>query len=105
MVIYGTGWGPVIVVVYVFAAQQLVASIGPSTWRLAVVWDCLFIGIGELGIGLGLVPSFVPSPMEHGAAALGVVALVYVARMASTTAVAREQAAEEREHAAAQVRA
>jgi diguanylate cyclase (GGDEF)-like protein/PAS domain S-box-containing protein len=105
MVIYGTGWGPVIVVVYVFSAQQLVAVLGPSTWRLAVKWDCLFIGIGELGIALGLVPSFVPTPMEHGAAALGIVALVYVARMAGTTAAEREQAAEAREHAASQVQA
>ena len=92
LVIYSTGWGPAIIVCYAFSAMLLIAATQPSTWRLAVAWNCFFVGLGQIGIALGWVPSFLPFPMEHGAAALGIVALVYVTRMAATTAAVRDGA-------------
>jgi len=89
LVIYATGWGPVIGVVYAFTAQENISIAGARTWRIAMLWDGLFILGAQIGIALGLVPSLVPSPMANGAALLGFLALIYVGRMAGTTATQR----------------
>ena len=86
LVIYATGWGPVIGVVYAFTAQENVKRSGPATWRLALLWDCAFVGAAQTGIALGLVPSFLPVARAQGAAFLGLLAMAYVGRMAGAAA-------------------
>jgi diguanylate cyclase (GGDEF)-like protein/PAS domain S-box-containing protein len=92
LIIYATGWGPAIAVVYLVAAQQLVAATGPETWRVTRLWAFLGIAAGQLGIALGWVPSFIKSPMDDGVAGMSALAFVLVSRMAEAISADRERA-------------
>ena len=89
---YATGWGPELGLVYLVAAQQLVGSTGPAAWRASRVWATVGVAFGQIGIALGLIPSFVHTPQDNGAAALGLLAFYLVSRMATTITADRERA-------------
>ncbi|HET6965410.1 MAG TPA: EAL domain-containing protein [Acidimicrobiales bacterium] len=92
VIAYATGWGPELVLVYLVAAQHLVAATGPATWRVSRLWTIVGVSCGQAAIALGLAPSFVRSPMDNGAAAIGLFAFFLVSRMALTISQDRERA-------------
>jgi diguanylate cyclase (GGDEF)-like protein/PAS domain S-box-containing protein len=94
--IYATGWGPELCVVYLVAAQHLVASTGDvRTWLVSRKWMVAGVVCGQIGVALGVIPSFVRGPIDNGAAALGLIAFFLVARMAMTINSDRERAWQE----------
>src|SRR5262249_33125530 len=92
--LYVTGWGPVLTIGYAIAAQENVANGGSAAWRITLMWDMVGIAVCQLGIGLHLVPSFIPSPAVHGLAILGTTGLVAVLRMTGSIAAEKERATE-----------
>jgi diguanylate cyclase (GGDEF)-like protein/PAS domain S-box-containing protein len=92
VIVYATGWGPELGLVYLVAAQQLVGSSGPGTWRISRRWSLVGVACGQVGIALRIVPSFVRSPVDNGAAILGLAAFFLVSRMATAITTDRERA-------------
>ena len=92
VIIYATGWGPALDVVYLVAAQQLVADKGAATWRICRRWAFAGIASGQIAVALGIAPSYIRSPLDNGIAALGALAFLYVSRMAQTISADRERA-------------
>jgi diguanylate cyclase (GGDEF)-like protein/PAS domain S-box-containing protein len=95
VVIYATGWGPELGLVYLVSAHHLVGSTSPASWKVARIWVTAGVVCGQIGIALGRVPSFMHNPAAQGAAALGLLAFYLVSRMALTVAVDRDRAWEE----------
>ena len=62
MVIYLTGWGPVLTGAYAFLALENVPSAGSRAWRVTAVWSLLGIAAGQVAISLGWAASNSPSP-------------------------------------------
>ena len=91
-IVYATGWGPELGLVYMVAAQQLVSASGITGWRASRIWATVGVVFGQIGIAVGLIPSFVHSPVDNGAAALGLLAFFLVSRMATAITTDREQA-------------
>jgi diguanylate cyclase (GGDEF)-like protein/PAS domain S-box-containing protein len=93
--IYVTGWGPVLGVVYLVAAEHLVATAGAATWRISRRWAFAGMIAGQIGIETGWFPHLLPKGAGNGVAVLGAFSFVLVSRMAETIAAEREQAWEE----------
>ncbi|HEX6392797.1 MAG TPA: EAL domain-containing protein [Acidimicrobiales bacterium] len=92
LIIYATGWGPAVDVVYLVAAQQLVAEKGAAAWRVCRLWAFAGIAGGQIAVAVGIAPSYIRTPLDNGIAALGAVAFLYVSRMAETISADRERA-------------
>jgi diguanylate cyclase (GGDEF)-like protein/PAS domain S-box-containing protein len=92
VIIYATGWGPAVDVVYLVAAQQLVAEKGAATWRICRLWAFTGIAGGQIAVAVGIAPSYIRTPLDNGIAALGALAFLYVSRMAETISADRERA-------------
>ncbi len=76
--IYAIGWGATLAVGYLFVAARAVADGGARTWRVSVLWTAAAVLLGQLGIAIGLVPSYVKQPYTHGLAALSVLGTAVV---------------------------
>jgi diguanylate cyclase (GGDEF)-like protein/PAS domain S-box-containing protein len=76
--IYGVGWGATLAVGYLFVAARAIADGGARTWRVSVLWTAAAVLLGQLGIAIGLVPTYVKQPYTHGLAALSVLGTAFV---------------------------
>jgi diguanylate cyclase (GGDEF)-like protein/PAS domain S-box-containing protein len=94
IVMYTTGWGPVLSVGLVFCAAQLVAGEGSAAARPAAVWSIVCLLGAEVAVGLGWAPSVVSTSRSHGIALLMSAGLVFVMRILWVSAKDRELAAE-----------
>ncbi|HTT87142.1 MAG TPA: PAS domain-containing protein, partial [Acidimicrobiales bacterium] len=92
LVIYLTGWGPVVTGAYAFVALENIATSGSRTWRTATFWSLLGLGIGQVGIAQGWVPSFLSVPRAEALGVMGAFVLVFVIRMAGATSQQKEEA-------------
>jgi diguanylate cyclase (GGDEF)-like protein/PAS domain S-box-containing protein len=92
VVMYATGWGPVLAVGYMFLVHDVVADIGARAWRIALACALTGIALGQLAIAAEWAPSFIPAPRVHGLATLGALGLAFVVQMFG-------RASEEKEHA------
>ena len=95
VIIYATGWGPELGLTYLVSTQQLVGSAGPQAWRVSRTYAFIGVICGQIAVALGWAPSFVRSPTDNGAAALGLLVFVLVSRMAMTIGADRERAWQE----------
>jgi diguanylate cyclase (GGDEF)-like protein/PAS domain S-box-containing protein len=95
LIIYATGWGPVLGLTYLVAAQQLVSTGGPAAWRISRTYAFVGVICGQVAVTLGWATTFVRSPVDNGAAALGLLVFVLVSRMAMTISADRERAWQE----------
>ncbi len=91
-VIYLTGWGPVVIGAYAFVALENISQSGSRTWRIAAFWSLVGIGIGQLGIWQGWVPSFLDLAKAETLGGMGAFVLIFVIRMAGATSEQKEQA-------------
>ena len=57
LVIYLTGWGPVLVLAFAFVALENIAHDGSRLWRVAALWSLLGIAAGQAAIWAGWAPS------------------------------------------------
>ena len=71
IVMYATGWGPVLSIGYMFLVHDVVGNIGARAWRVALVCALAGIALGQLAVAAEVAPSFIPHPRVHGLAALG----------------------------------
>ena len=60
VVIYLSGWGPVLVAAFAFVALENVSHDGSETWKVTALWSLAGIAVGELLTWAGLFPSLLP---------------------------------------------
>jgi diguanylate cyclase (GGDEF)-like protein len=92
VVIFLSGWGPVAVGAYAIIAVESIARCGSKAWRVVALWTVIGIVCGQVAIGLGWAPSFLPLWQAQSVAALGVVVSLFVIRMVGATGLQKELA-------------
>jgi diguanylate cyclase (GGDEF)-like protein len=100
VVIYMTGWGPALGMAYAFVALQELQTWGAFLWRPVLCWSLLNIAVGQLLVGLGLVPSMLKTSQAETIGALGAFVLAIVIRMAGATGEKKERAEAQLAHQA-----
>ena len=92
VVIYLTGWGPVLTGAFAFTAMENVAHDGARTWRITAVWSFLGVALGQLAVWRGWAPSFLSAGQAEALGLMGAFVLVFVIRMAGATMAQKEDA-------------
>jgi diguanylate cyclase (GGDEF)-like protein/PAS domain S-box-containing protein len=102
VILYATGWGPVIAIGYVLAVSDVLRSDGSQAWWRGTDWSVGTIALGQIAITIGLAPSILALHVSHAVAVGNVACLVIVMYSLGTTTAATEAAKEdvatEREH-------
>jgi diguanylate cyclase (GGDEF)-like protein/PAS domain S-box-containing protein len=86
-----TGWGPELVLCYVFAAMQHMSWSGSRAWRPAAIFAVLGIGLGLAATATGLVRDYLGSPGSYLICALVALPAFLVIRQLGRTLADREQ--------------
>ena len=94
VVVYVTGWGPILAIGFVFGAAYLLETAGSAVRTPALVMSLLAMGVGELLIAVGVAPSVVSKPLVHGLSVLVLLGVAFTIVLLGRWTVAREQAAE-----------
>jgi diguanylate cyclase (GGDEF)-like protein/PAS domain S-box-containing protein len=92
IVIYATGWGPVLAIGYVFLVHSVVADAGARSWRALLACALAGIALGQLAIAVNVAPSLIEVSRMHGLAVLAALGLTSAVRVFGMTS-------EEKEHA------
>ncbi len=92
IVIYLTGWGPVMVSAFAFVALENLARHGSRTWRVTATWSLVGIAAGQFAIWQGWAPSFLSLSKGQTLAIMGAFLLIFVIRMAAATMAQKEDA-------------
>jgi diguanylate cyclase (GGDEF)-like protein/PAS domain S-box-containing protein len=92
MVIYLSGWGPVLVSAFAFVALENVSHDGSRTWRRTALWSLLGITTGQVAIWQGWAPSFLSVGKSEALGVMGAFLLLFVIRMAGATIEQKEDA-------------
>jgi diguanylate cyclase (GGDEF)-like protein/PAS domain S-box-containing protein len=92
VVIYLTGWGPVLTGAFAFTALENVSHDGSRTWRLTAVWSLIGITVGQVAIWQGWAPSILSVDKGETLGLMGAFVLVFVVRMAGATMQRKEEA-------------
>ena len=92
VVAYVTGWGPILAVGYLFGSGTAFRLFGSRVTRPAILATALCMAAGQLGIGLGLVPSLIGQPLVHGLAALSLLGTLLTISLLGRVTAERETA-------------
>jgi len=92
VVIYMTGWGPVLLIAYAFSILEDMQQCGAAVWKTTMAWTFLAIAAGQLFVWNGWAPSFLDRTQATAVGVLGVIALAMVIRMAGATGEQKERA-------------
>jgi diguanylate cyclase (GGDEF)-like protein/PAS domain S-box-containing protein len=92
VVIYLTGWGPVMVWAFAFVALENISQDGSQAWKVTARWSLVGIGAGQAGVAYGWIPSFLSVPKAETLGVMGVFVLLFVIRMAGATMARKEHA-------------
>ncbi len=92
MVIYLSGWGPVLSGAYAFLALENVSHSGSRAWRVTTLWSLTGIAVGQLAISEGWAPSELSVSRANALALMGAFILVFIIRMAGATMEQKEDA-------------
>ncbi|MGH9018988.1 MAG: PAS domain S-box protein, partial [Acidimicrobiales bacterium] len=90
LVIYGIGWGPVLVIGFVYGAADTMRTAGSAAARPAMIWTLVCVALGQLAIFTGLAPTLVHEPRVDALGAMGAVGAVLTIKLLEWFAVARE---------------
>ncbi|HML01613.1 MAG TPA: EAL domain-containing protein [Acidimicrobiales bacterium] len=90
-VAYATGWGPILSLGFIFGAAYTLQLSGSVATLPAVGWSALCMGIGQLCIALGFVPSLITQPLVQGLAALGLLGVVLTVGLLGRFTAQREK--------------
>ncbi|MFC7531491.1 diguanylate cyclase domain-containing protein [Actinoplanes sp. GCM10030250] len=100
-IVYVLGWGPVLPLAFALVATQHIRISGAWMWRPMAAWTALCMVIGQAGIALDLVFSYLSPVASQIAGLLGLMLTVFFIRVLGHSAEGREQAeAEARRNAA-----
>jgi len=97
-VIYAIGWGPVFAIALILGAADMMRRSGSAVTRPALVTSTVIIGVGQLGVAVGVVPSLIHAPLAHSLAGLEWAGLVLTIALLGWFAAGREKAEEELRH-------
>jgi diguanylate cyclase (GGDEF)-like protein/PAS domain S-box-containing protein len=92
VVIYLSGWGPVLSGAFAFLALENVAHGGSRVWRTTAFWSLLGITVGQVAVWQGWAPSFLSLSQANALAVMGAFVLVFIIRMAGATMGQKEDA-------------
>ena len=92
VVIYLSGWGPVLIGAFVFVALENIAHDGSRTWRTTMGWSLVGVLSGQLMIWWGWMPSLLSNEQAQALGLMGAFVLVFVIRMAGAAAEQKEDA-------------
>jgi diguanylate cyclase (GGDEF)-like protein len=92
VVIYMTGWGPVLLMAYPFVVLVDMEQCGAAVWKATMGWSFAGIAIGQTLVWIGWAPSYLDRSRAMAIGVLGVIALAMVIRMAGATGEKKEQA-------------
>jgi diguanylate cyclase (GGDEF)-like protein/PAS domain S-box-containing protein len=92
IVIYLTGWGPVMVGAFAFVALENLSRYGSRSWKVTALWSLVGIGAGQAAIWGGLAPSFLSVSKAQTLGVMGIFVLLFVIRMAGATMAQKEDA-------------
>ncbi|HVC71050.1 MAG TPA: EAL domain-containing protein [Acidimicrobiales bacterium] len=92
VVIYMTGWGPVLLITYAFVVLEDMEQCGAAVWKATMVWTFFGIAVGQILVWNGWAPSFLDRSRATGVGILGVFALAIVIRMAGATGERKDRA-------------
>ena len=92
VVIYLTGWGPVLWGAFAFIALEVIARCGSRAWTSVVVWSLLGMAVGQVCIWQGWLPSKLPLAQSTALTTMGAFVLFFVIRMAGATMEQKEDA-------------
>jgi len=81
VVIYSVGWGPTLALGLLFGVADCMRTLGARAARPAMVFCVVFIGIGQLGIAVGFVPTLVPQPLVHALAVLATLGVLFTIKL------------------------
>ncbi len=90
VVIYLTGWGPVLVLAFAFVALENISRDGSRIWRVTAFWSLLGIAAGQAAIGAGWAPSVLSTSHANALAFMGAFILFFVIRMAGAVMEQKE---------------
>jgi diguanylate cyclase (GGDEF)-like protein/PAS domain S-box-containing protein len=91
-VIYLTGWGPVLWGAFAFLALENVSHGGSRVWRMTALWTVVCIGLGQITIWRGWMPSRLSVSEANSLAIMGAFVVVFVIWMAGATMRKKEEA-------------
>jgi diguanylate cyclase (GGDEF)-like protein len=92
VVIYMTGWGPVLLIAYAFVVLEDMQQCGAVVWKSTMGWTFLGIAMGQLFVWNGWAPSFLDRNQSMAVGVLGIIALAMVIRMAGATGEQKDRA-------------
>ncbi len=92
VVIYLSGWGPVLAGAYAFLALENVSHGGSRVWRVTALWSLTGIAAGQVAISYGWAPSALSVSKANALALMGAFILVFIIRMAGATMEQKEEA-------------
>src|SRR5689334_261470 len=95
IILYSTGWGPVIAIGYVLGVSDVLRTDGSEAWWRGTVWSLGAIALGQLGVLTGVLPSVLPVHVSMAVAAANASCLVIVLYSLGTTHAAVEHATDE----------
>jgi diguanylate cyclase (GGDEF)-like protein/PAS domain S-box-containing protein len=92
IVIYLSGWGPVLGLSFAFIALESISRGGSRLWRVALVWSLLGIAAGQAAVWVKWAPSVLSTSKANTLAFLGAFMLLFVIRMAGAVMRQKENA-------------
>src|SRR5437868_2667432 len=92
VVIYATGWGPMLAIGYVVIVAGELNAAGSAAVVPSMVWCGLVMAAGQLAIAVHVAPTVVSQPLVHGLGALSALGLMFVIRLLGTKTAEVERA-------------
>jgi diguanylate cyclase (GGDEF)-like protein/PAS domain S-box-containing protein len=92
VVIYLSGWGPVLSGSYAFLALENVSHGGSRVWRITALWSLIGIAAGQVALSYGWAPSALSVSKANTLALMGAFILFFIIRMAGATMEQKEEA-------------
>lgn len=92
VVIYATGWGPVLTIGYMFTTAMNIRLSGSRAAKPLMIYSATGVAGGQMAIAIGIAPTLIDQPLVHGLAALGALGIVFSVRIIGSATAEREQA-------------
>jgi diguanylate cyclase (GGDEF)-like protein/PAS domain S-box-containing protein len=90
LVVYGIGWGPILVIGFVYGAADTMRTAGSAAAKPAMAWTVIFVAAGQLAIAARVAPTLVHEPQVQGLGALAALGALLTIKLLEWFALARE---------------
>jgi diguanylate cyclase (GGDEF)-like protein/PAS domain S-box-containing protein len=90
VVVYTTGWGPILSIGFLFGAAAAFQLFGSKATVPCLVWTAMVVVLGQLAIALHLAPTIIREPEVQGIAGLGLLGALLVIELLGRAAVGSE---------------